>query len=72
MSTQNHLSAARSLIRTAMSTPDRAAALLDEATWHIDRALAGVTEATPELEARRVVAACEELFAIMACFEEAA
>lgn len=69
-----HLTAARRAITAAMTDPDAAPELLDEALGHLDEALAGITQATPPAQARRVVKQVEEMFAIMGCFgtEEAA
>lgn len=69
-----HLTAARRAITSAMTDPDAASELLDEALGHLDEALAGITQTTPPAVAKRVVREVEEMFAIMGCFgaEEAA
>lgn len=64
-----HLNVARRLIRSAMTDPSAASALLWQATESIDRALAAITLATPEGEAERVVREAEGLFDLMGCFD---
>jgi hypothetical protein len=68
----HHLTAARRAITSAMTDPDAAPELLDEALGHLDEALAGITQATPPAVARWVVREVEEMFAIMGCFQEEA
>lgn len=67
-----HLTAARRAIVAAMTDPDAAPELLDEALGHLDDALAGITQATPPAVAKRVVRDVERLFVIMGQFSEEA